>query len=216
MLLHGDMQVTGPGGTGAGGGSLDWRRSGGLTELRTPRLLLRGWRDADRDPLASMNRDPQVVRYLPGPMGRAATDAMVDRLQAIHAELGYTLWVVEVTGSERGMTRFAGLVGLSVPSFDPPFEHADPCVEVGWRLSARWWGMGVASEAARAAVAFGFDIVGLPEIVSFTTPANEPSWRVMERIGMRRAAEFDHPRASPSDAWRRHVLYRMSPTDPRT
>lgn len=184
-------------------------------ELRTPRLLLRGWREEDRDSFAAMNSDPQVMRHFPGLMERWASDALVDRIQAMHAQYGYTLWVVEVTDSERGRTSFAGFTGLMRPSFVPPFEHAEPCVEVGWRLWPQWWGLGVASEAARAAVAFAFDVAHLPQIVSFTTPANEPSWRVMQRIGMRPSGEFDHPRAALSDVWRRHVLYRMDPTDAR-
>ncbi len=190
-----------------------------LTEpgtLRTARLLLRGWRDSDREPFAQMNRDPEVMRYFPGLMEPDASDAFVDRLQDLHRQVGYTLWAVEVLDSERGATSFAGFVGLQRPTFDVPFEHKDPVVEVGWRLQTTWWGLGVASEAARASVAYGFDVVGLPEIVSFTVLANAPSRAVMERIGMHPDGEFDHPRAQPGDAWRRHVLYRMGPTDART
>ncbi len=186
-----------------------------LDELRTPRLLLRAWRDEDREPFAAMNADPEVMRYFPDVMSREASDALADRIEEIHAEQGFTLWAVEVIESDRGATSFAGFTGLMSPSFDPPFEHAEPCVEVGWRLSRDWWGLGIATEAARASVAYGFDIAGLDEIVSFTTPANEPSWRVMERIGMHKTEEFDHPRAEPADWWRRHVLYRMSASDPR-
>ena len=184
-------------------------------ELRTPRLLLRAWRDQDREPFAAMNADPEVMRYFPDVMRREASDALADRLEEIHAEQGFTLWAVEVVESDRGTAVFAGFTGLMSPSFDLPFEHAEPCVEVGWRLARQWWGLGIATEAARASVAYGFDIVGLPEIVSYTTPANEPSWRVMERIGMRRAEEFDHPKAEATDWWHRHVLYRMKPGDPR-
>jgi len=184
-------------------------------QLRTDRLLLREWRDSDRAPFAAMNRDPQVMRYFPGLATREDSDAFVDRYVAVHDELGYTLWVVEVRESERGATTFAGFTGLMTPSFDPPFAHQQPLVEVGWRLLPQWWGCGIATEAARASLDHGFDVVGLPEIVSFTTPANEPSWRVMERLGMRRDSEFDHPRAGPQDHWRRHVLYRIGPGDPR-
>jgi RimJ/RimL family protein N-acetyltransferase len=136
--------------------------SSALPRLRTPRLLLREWRDLDRDPFAAMNQDPQVMEHFPGLMPRAASDAFVDRLGELHALLGYTLWVVEVITSLRGSTSFAGFTGLMPPSFDPPFEHAEPCVEVGWRLLPQWWGLGIATEAARACVEYGFDQVGLP------------------------------------------------------
>ena len=184
--------------------------------LRTPRLLLREWRDSDRAPFAAMNRDPQVMRYFPGLLERADSDALVDRLQELHQRLGYTLWVVEVVDSERGSTPFAGFTGLQPPSFQVPFAHRDPVVEVGWRLQPQWWGLGLATEAARASIAHGFDVVDLPEIVSFTVVANARSRAVMERIGMHPDGEFDHPRAKPGDSWRRHALYRISPTDPRT
>ena len=184
--------------------------------LCTPRLLLREWRDSDRVLFAEMNRDPLVMRHFPGVMERQASDAFVDRLQDVHRSLGYTLWVVEVTGSERGKTPFAGCTGLMPPTFDPPFEHCQPVAEVGWRLLPQWWGLGLATEGARASIAHGFDVVGLPEILSFTVVTNARSRAVMERIGMRLAGEFDHPRAEPEAHWKRHALYRMKPTDART
>jgi RimJ/RimL family protein N-acetyltransferase len=190
-------------------------RSTDLVVLRTPRLLLREWRDDDRGPFAAMNQDRLVMKHFPAVMHRDASDASVDRFMGIHSALGYTVWVVEVLHSDRGATSFAGFTGLMPPSFDPPFPHQQPLVEVGWRLLPQWWGLGIATEAARASVAHGFDVVGLPEIISFTVVANTPSRAVMERIGMRYDGEFDHPRAKPDDDWRRHVLYRMAPDDPR-
>jgi ribosomal-protein-alanine N-acetyltransferase len=82
---------------------------------------------------------------------------------------------------------------------------------VGWRLARACWGRGYASEAARAALAHGFDALGLGEILSFTVPANLRSRRVMERIGMRRDphADFEHPNVPPGHRLRRHVLYRI-------
>lgn len=186
-----------------------------LPELHTPRLLMRAWRDEDRQPFAAMNADPQVMRFFPSLLQSHESDALVSHYREQHAERGFTVWALEVAESARGPAPFIGFTGLSIPSFQAPFEHSNPLVEVGWRLSPHWWGMGLASEAARAALAYGFDVVGLDEIVSFTVPANEPSWRVMERIGMTRSQEFDHPRAAPTDWWRRHLLYRMLPGEPR-
>jgi ribosomal-protein-alanine N-acetyltransferase len=101
-----------------------------------------------------------------------------------------------------------GFTGLARPSFEAPFT---PAVEIGWRLAAHAWGQGYATEAARAALAFGFATVGLEEIVSFTVPANERSRRVMERIGMTHDPrdDFDHPKLPPGHPLRRHVLYRL-------
>lgn len=185
------------------------------TELRTARLLLRSWCASDLEPFAALNADPEVMRHFPATMDRASSDASVVRLMDQQERLGFTMWAVEVLASARGAADFVGFVGLSVPSFDVPFPHlAEPCVEIGWRLAVGWWGLGLATEAARECLRFAFDDLGLPEVVSFTTLANARSRAVMERIGMTYDGEFDHPRAGPQDTWRRHVLYRTGPVRP--
>ena len=113
-------------------------------------------------------------------------------------------WAVEVPGR----ADFIGYVGLSVPQFE---AHFTPCVEIGWRLARDHWGSGYASEAARAALDFGFRNLGLDQIVSFTVPGNWRSRRVMERIGMCGTPhdDFDHPALPEGHPLRRHVLYRI-------
>lgn len=172
--------------------------------LRTERLVLRRWRDEDRAPFAEMNADLRVMRHFPSTQDRASSDAMADRIEAAFDDLGYGLWAVEVPG----VAPFAGFVGLAVPRFE---AHFTPAVEVGWRLAAWSWGRGYAPEAARAVLAFGFEDVGLDEVVSMTTERNLPSRRVMEKLGMTRdpADDFDHP-SFPDWDGRRHVLYRLT------
>jgi ribosomal-protein-alanine N-acetyltransferase len=104
---------------------------------------------------------------------------------------------------------FIGFTGLSRPGFE---AHFTPCVEVGWRLDAAHWGRGYATEAAEAAVSFGFERLGLEEIVSFTARANRRSIRVMEKLGMGCDPndDFDHPRIPEGHALRGHVLYRLA------
>jgi RimJ/RimL family protein N-acetyltransferase len=174
-------------------------------ELRTERLLLRRWREADREPFAALNADPAVMEHFPATMSRAESDGLVDRIEAAFEERGFALWAVEVA-VDGG---FAGFVGLAQVRFEARFT---PAVEVGWRLARERWGRGYATEAARAVIAFGFEEVGLEEIVSFTAPVNVRSWRVMERLGMTRdpAGDFDHPAVPPGHPLRRHVLYRLA------
>lgn len=175
-----------------------------LDGLRTPRLLLRTWRAADREPLAEMNADPQVMEHFPAVLSRAESDAFFQRLVNHFTEHGFGLWAVEWVG----VSPLIGFVGLSVPGFHAPFT---PCVEIGWRLARRWWGQGLAHEAAQAALHVGFQLLNLREIVSFTVPANLRSRRVMERLGMvhHPADDFDHPALPPGHRLRRHVLYRL-------
>ena len=180
-----------------------------LTELRTPRLLLRAWRDSDREPFAAINADPRVMRWFPSTQDRARSDEGVDRFVALHERLGYTGWAVEVLGSDRGPSPFVGFVGLVPPGWQAPFGHVEPFVEIGWRLSPDWWGLGMATEAAREPLRFAFEDAGITEVVSFTVPPNLASQAVMQRIGMRYDGVFHHPAARPDEWWGPHVLYRV-------
>jgi RimJ/RimL family protein N-acetyltransferase len=173
-------------------------------EGRTSRLLLRRWRASDREPFAQMSADPEVMAHFPATLDRAASDALVDRVEAHFVARGYGLWAIEVQGGES----FIGFAGLMVPRFD---AHFTPAVEIGWRFARSAWGHGYATEAAREACRLGFVELRLPEIVSFTVPANLRSRRVMERLGMTHdpADDFDHPALPETSPLRRHVLYRL-------
>jgi RimJ/RimL family protein N-acetyltransferase len=173
------------------------------TVLATDRLILRTWRDSDREPFAAMNADPEVMRYFPSTLTREDSDRQVDRIVERTASRGFGFWAVEIPG----VAEFAGFIGLSVPGFEAPFT---PCVEIGWRLAFAHWGHGYASEAARAVLTYAWDPLGLAEVVSFTTAGNARSRAVMDRIGMRHdpAGDFDHPRLPDGHPLRRHVLYR--------
>ena len=166
-------------------------------EIRTARLVLRRWREEDRAPFAAMNADPVVMEHFPAHLTREESDALVDRIEAHFDQHGYGLWALE------DETGFVGFTGLSWATFDAPFT---PSLEVGWRLAAAAWGKGYATEAATAVLQRGFQEVD--EIVSFTAVVNERSWRVMERVGMRRDSEFDHPKVPEGHPVRRHLLYR--------
>jgi ribosomal-protein-alanine N-acetyltransferase len=173
--------------------------------IRTERLLLRRWRDDDRPAFAAMNRDPAVMEHFQGLTAPEDSDGFVDRIEAHWDEDGWGLWAVEVPG----VAPFVGFTGLW------PATHvlSRPSVEVGWRLARAHWGHGYATEAAREALRFGFEDVGLDEIVSFTVPQNGRSRRVMERIGLVRdpTGDFDHPHvdATVYPELVRHVLYRQ-------
>jgi RimJ/RimL family protein N-acetyltransferase len=178
-----------------------------VSELVTDRLALRQWRDADLAPFAALNADPEVMRYFPAPLTRTQSDEFAGYVHETIERQGWGLWAVEVIDGPA----FIGFVGLNRVTFD---EHFTPAVEVGWRLARPFWGYGYATEAATAALSFGFERLELDEIVSFTTRSNEPSIRVMRRLGMRHdaAGDFDHPRVPEASPLRRHVLYRLANT----
>ena len=171
--------------------------------LRTSRLLLRPWRDADVAPYAELSADPAVMEFLQPATEPGAAEAWVARVRAHWRRCGFGQWVVEIPGE----ASLIGVVGLSTVAYD---AHFTPAVEVAWRLARAQWGRGYATEAARAALDYGFDTLGLAEIVAVTVPANLRSRRVMERLGMTRAPkdDFDHPNV-PEGPLKRCVLYRL-------
>ncbi|HWR84734.1 MAG TPA: GNAT family N-acetyltransferase [Rhodoglobus sp.] len=170
--------------------------------IRTERLLLRQWRESDREPWAALNADPEVREHFPNLLTRQESDEALDRMAAGIDARGWGLWAVEHDGALLGFT------GLNPVGYETPFT---PATEIGWRFARHAWGSGFATEAARAALAYGFDEVGLEEIVSFTATTNTRSMAVMERIGMVRdaAEDFDHPNVEHGHRLERHVLYRL-------
>ena len=176
-------------------------------ELVTEHLLLRPWTTDDATAALGSYGDQQVARWLVPAMDRVPDEAAMRLvLQQWIAEDARTTppagrWAVELR-EDRSLIGGATLLPLA-----PDDEY-----EVGWQLRPHAWGHGYATEAARAALAFGFEVRGLSEILSWTVPANLPSRAVMERIGMTHdpADDFDHPSIAVGSPLRRHVLYRLS------
>ena len=172
--------------------------------LQTDRLILRRWRASDRAPFAHLNHDSRVMEFFPSPLSPEESAHFIDRIEAHFDHHGFGLWAAEL----RSTREFIGYIGLAVPRFESAFT---PCVEIGWRIAFAYWGRGLATEGARAAVRFAFEDLALQELVSFTVPANLRSRRVMEKLGMARnpAEDFDHPLLPLGHSLRAHVLYRL-------
>jgi RimJ/RimL family protein N-acetyltransferase len=170
-------------------------------EIRTERLILRGWRESDLAPWAAMNADPEVRRFLGPVLTAEQASAWVLDFQDDIDRDGYGFWALEV----RASGAFVGFTGLGTVDEEMPFTGT----ELAWRLARPAWGHGYATEAAHAAMAYGFDVLGLPEIVAVTMARNVRSRAVMERIGMSTdpADDFDDPDVD-DPGLRRHVLYR--------
>ncbi|WP_030761751.1 GNAT family N-acetyltransferase [Streptomyces sp. NRRL F-2664] len=177
-----------------------------MSELRTERLLLRAWRESDLRPWAAMNADPEVREHFDGVLTREQSEASAARFQAALAQRGWGWWAVEALATGE----FVGFTGLDPVDDDMPFTG----VEIGWRLARTAWGHGFATEAARAALAFGFETLALPEILAVTTATNLRSRAVMRRIGMTRdpADDFDDLTV-PDGPLRPSVVYRLRAED---
>jgi RimJ/RimL family protein N-acetyltransferase len=170
--------------------------------IHTDRLVMRRWCEADREPFAALNADPEVMRYFPASLDRAASDAMVDRIEGLFLRQGFGLWALEVSATGE----FIGFTGLNPMPGGVPGAGG---MEVGWRLARGAWHQGYASEAAAAAAGVAFRGAGLAELWSMTAVANEPSQAVMRRLGMTRHAHFDHPGVAAGHPLRPHVAYRL-------
>jgi len=156
-----------------------------MTTIETPRLVLRRWREEDVLPFAAINADPEVMRWISDGSvhDEERTRAMVGMLEKHWDEEGFGLFAVQL----RETGALAGFTGLAVPRFMP---EVLPAVEVGWRLGRSFWGRGLATEAARAALRFGFHDRGLDRVISLVQTGNGPSERVTAKLGMRLEREL--------------------------
>jgi RimJ/RimL family protein N-acetyltransferase len=151
-----------------------------------------------------MNAEPDVARYLPRPYSRAQSAGFILAMERSLSEQELGLWALELVDE----APFIGCAGLLRVRDELPFS---PAVEVGWRLARPWWGRGLATEAARAAVAYAFEDLGLAQVLAYTARINERSRRLMERLGMCHdpGEDFLHPSLPPHDPLAPHVLYRL-------
>ena len=170
--------------------------------IETSRLVLRRWRESDREPFADLNGDPQTLVFFPSTLTRAESDALVDRIEARFEAHGYGLWALELAHTGQ----FIGFTGLNPMPDDVPGAGG---TEIGWRLARHAWHRGYATEAALAARDAAFTGVGLTELWSMTAVLNTPSQAVMRRIGMTEAARFEHPRVPDGSALKPHVVYHL-------
>jgi RimJ/RimL family protein N-acetyltransferase len=174
--------------------------------IRTKRLIIRNWEERDRDLFFRINSDDKVMEFFPFRRDRAQSDALFDRLRTGIAERGYGFAAAELATTGECI----GFVGLADTSLEP-FLPAGT-VEIGWRLAPEFWGRGYVTEAASAWLDFGFEELGLDEIISFAVQDNRRSTAVMERLGMHAdtSGDFDHPSVPDTHPeLKRHVLYRL-------
>lgn len=183
--------------------------------IRTPRLILRPWQPADFEPYAAMNADSLVRRFFPDVLTREESDSEIITFQSRFAREGFGMLAADYVGpqlteSDMVTPQFAGIIGLQTMNYAIP-GLPQPAVEIGWRLPQKFWGLGLATEGARAVIDYAFTQLQLGSVVAVTTVTNSPSRRVMERLGMiyDPALDYDHPRIAKDHPFRHHVVYRL-------
>ncbi len=154
--------------------------------FKSSRLGFRNWHETDIEEMIAINQDLHVMEHFPKLISPEDTRSYISRMQSKFQEKGYCYFAVDEleTGS------FVGMIGLSDQDFEAPFN---PCVDIGWRLAKKFWGMGYATEGAKRCLSYGFEELGLEEILAHCPVVNTRSWNVMEKIGMKRKGTFKHP-----------------------
>ncbi len=170
--------------------------------ISTQRLGLRRWIDTDTQPFIEMNSDPEVMKYFPRLFTKEETLLIIQRINKGFEKNGFGLLAVE----NKQTQEFLGFTGFSIPGFESFFT---PCIEIGWRYNKQAWGQGFATEAANACLQYGFSTLGFDKVVSFTASINTRSEKLMQRIGMKKINEFDHPNIEKISPVCRHVLYEI-------
>lgn len=174
-----------------------------MNTVQTERLILRQWRSTDKPLFSRMNADPRVMEFFPSTLSKIQSDHSVDRFRRHIDDFGWGFWATERVDT----AELIGFIGINYSADGLPFA---PCVDIGWRLAYRHWGMGFATEGARAARDYAFEHAGLQEIVSMTPTLNVRSEHLMNKLGLIKQPEnFFHPKVAQGDPLREHVLYRM-------
>lgn len=173
--------------------------------LETERLVIRDWRDSDRETYAGFVGDAEIRRFYVEVLSRAESDAMIDRFIEYGARDGFGLYAVE-RKSDGALLGDVGLVPVAMPI------RGNPPVEIGWLLGKQYWGQGYAPEAAQAWLDYAFDVLNFGEVVAWTATMNLPSQRVMQKLGMVRDPQDDflHPKVPDGHPLQPHFLYRIS------
>lgn len=169
--------------------------------ILTNRLGLRRWKDADIAPFAAMGKDAQVMEFFPKTLTAEESGEMIKRIYQHFETYGFGLYAVEKLTTKT----FIGFTGFMIPTFTSYFT---PCIEIGWRFQKEEWNKGYATEAATACLHYGFNTLQFNQVYSFTSVKNFRSEKVMQKAGMQKAGEFNHPALPAEHPLCRHVLYK--------
>jgi len=170
--------------------------------FQSARLGFRRWVNDDIFPFSEMNKDDEVMEFFPDCMSDEETLEFVDKVNNMLNQFGYGLYAVDKLENKE----FIGFVGFWHPTFESDFT---PCIEIGWRISKENWNIGYATEGAKECLRYGFNQLGFIEVYSFTSKINAKSEKIMQKVGMHKVKEFEHPKIKEGNELRRHILYKI-------
>ena len=155
--------------------------------FQSERLGFRNWIDSDTPKMIEISSDPDVMQFFPAIATKIQTVEFIDRMKLMYIEKGYCYFAVDQLKDGS----FIGFIGLYYETYESQFT---PGVDIGWRLNKKHWNNGLATEGAKKCLDYGFNKLGLKNIIATAPIINIKSIRVMEKIGMTKLSEFKHPR----------------------
>tara|TARA_R110001599_G_scaffold69410_3_gene195399 strand:- start:173935 stop:174471 length:537 start_codon:yes stop_codon:yes gene_type:complete len=169
--------------------------------FNSERLGFRSFKETDLDLFHKMNSDPEVMEFFPSVLEKEQTLSLMNRINDHIGKHGFGFYAVDLLSEKK----FVGFIGLKRTDFEADFT---PCVEIGWRLDKKYWNRGLATEGASRCLDFALSDLNLDEVYSFTSLLNKTSERVMQKIGMKKIGEFDHPLVEDEHPLKIHCLYK--------
>lgn len=166
------------------------------------RLGFRKWRDADLSEFAELNSDDAVMKHFPKTLSKKEVEALIVALKNHYTENGFTYYATEILATKE----FIGMIGLAFQEYKTKFT---PAIDIGWRLKRRAWGKGYATEGARRCLDYAFNELGIKKIISVCTVKNTNSERVMQKIGMTKIGDFNHPELVDYPEHEKHFCYEI-------
>lgn len=174
-------------------------------EFKSDRIGFRKWRENDKEVFATLNENKEVMEFFPKTLSKTESDNFVLKINQMFKQCSYGLYAID----ELETNKFMGFIGFWHPSFDLGFS---PFIEIGWRLGREYWNKGYATEGALECLKYGFNKLKFQSIYSLTSKTNLKSERIMQKIGMEKHMEFEHPKIEFGHEFKPHVLYKIENT----
>lgn len=164
------------------------------------RLGFRNWMMTDIDCMHEINSDEKVMEFFPSLSTKDQTIEFVGRMKKQYANKGFCYFAVDKLEDNE----FIGFIGISEQTYKADFT---PCIDIGWRIKSSEWHKGFATEGAKKCLDFALNELKIEKIYSVAPKVNIKSERIMIKIGMKKAYEFEHPLLLHNARLKTCVLY---------
>lgn len=174
--------------------------------FKSDRLGFRNWSNRDIAEFAELNADEAVMEHFPATLSKKEAEQLVARLRSHFTTNGFTYYATEILATKA----FIGMIGLAYQTYETAYT---PAIDIGWRLKRSAWGKGYATEGAKRCLEYGFNELGIHQVIAVCPINNQKSERVMQKIGMTKVGTFLHPELVDYPEYQKHVCYEIKKND---